>query len=310
MDIFKETEALMREVSGMPDNWKVLFCTGGASQQFFMAPMNLLNENEKAAYVDTGTWANKAIKEAKAFGQVEVLASSKADNYNHIPRGWQVPTDAKYLHLTSNNTIFGTQYHWWPETTTPIVCDMSSDFLSRPIDFDRFGLIYAGAQKNIGAAGVTIVLVREDLLGTVTRHIPSVLDYRNYIANDSMYNTPPVFAVYVSLLVLRWLKGRGGVAATEQYNQRKAAVLYDAIDNSSLFRGTVAKEDRSLMNICYVMNDSSLEPQFMQFAKENGIMDIKGHRSVGGFRASIYNAMPIESVEFLASLMNEFERKA
>ncbi len=308
MEIFEEAVTLMREVAGLPDDFEVLFCTGGASQQFSMAPMNLLNDDETAGYVDTGVWASKAIKEAKNFGNIQVLGTSKPDNYNNIPRGWHIPDNLRYIHMTSNNTIYGTQQNWWPDTDVPIVCDMSSDFLSRPIDFSRFGLVYAGAQKNIGAAGVTIVLVRKDMLGFVRRNIPTMLDYRSYIENDNMFNTPPVFAVYVSMLVLRWLRDRGGLTATEEYNKRKAAVLYNAIDKSSLFKGTVAKKDRSLMNICFVMEDPTMEPAFLKYAQENGVMDIKGHRSVGGFRASVYNAMPIESVQFLTELMEEFER--
>ena len=308
MQIFEEAVSLMREVAGLPDDFEVLFCTGGASQQFAMAPMNLLNDDETAGYVDTGVWASKAIKEARLFGNVQVLGTSKPDNYNNIPRGWHIPDNLRYIHMTSNNTIYGTQQNWWPETTVPIVCDMSSDFLSRPIDFSKFGLVYAGAQKNIGAAGVTIVLVRKDMLGFVRRNIPSMFDYRSYIENDNMYNTPPVFAVYVSMLVLRWLRDRGGLVATDLYNQRKAAVLYDAVDKSSIFKGTTAKKDRSLMNPCFVMEDPTKEAEFLQFAQANGVMDIKGHRSVGGFRASMYNAMPIESVEFLVQLMAEFER--
>ena len=308
MAIIEEATALVQELMGLPAGYKVLWLTGGASTQFFMAPMNLLNEGETAAYVDTGTWANKAIKEAKGFGNVQVLASSKEQNYNFIPKGYKIPKDAKYLHLTSNNTIFGTQLHRFPKSPVPIVCDMSSDFLSRPVDVSPFGLIYAGAQKNLGPAGVTVVIVREDLLGKVNRYLPAMLDYRTFIKEDSMYNTPPVFPIYVSMLTLRWLKKLGGTKVMQRRNKTKAALLYQEIDNNPLFQGTAAKEDRSLMNACFVMSAGyeALEKEFLKETEANGLIGLKGHRSVGGFRASIYNAMPKQSVQVLADLMRDF----
>lgn len=303
--IFDEAEALLRELMSLSADYEVIFTTGGASTQFVLVPMNLLNEDETAAYVNTGTWASKAIEAAKPYGNIQVLASSKSANFNHIP-DFEVPNNAKYLHLTSNNTIFGTQIQSYPTTNIPIVCDMSSDFLSRPIAVEKFGLIYAGAQKNVGPAGATVVIVRKDMLGTVRRQLPLMFDYRTHIKEKSMYNTPPVFPVYVMMLTLRWLKNFGGLAAMHQHNVEKAAILYNEIDSNPLFKGTVAFKDRSLMNVCFVMHDASLEPEFMKFATSQGCVDIKGHRSVGGFRASIYNAMPKENVAFLADLMRQF----
>ena len=308
--IFDEATASVKEILNVPEGYEVLFMSGGASSQFFIAAMNLLNENESASYVDTGTWASKAIDAAKQFGTIDVLASSKESTYSYIPKDYVVPQTAKFLHLTSNNTIYGTQYQTWPEHgSVPVICDMSSDFMSRPIDVSQFGLIYAGAQKNLGPAGVTIVIIKKDLLGKVTRQIPIMLDYRTFIKEKSMYNTPPVFAVYVCMLTMRWIKEMGGLEGVLLNNQKKAAVLYNEIDRNSLFVGNVAKEDRSLMNVCFVMKDRSLEPEFAKLTKEHGISGIEGHRSVGGFRASIYNAMPIASVKLLANLMKEFEGK-
>mgnify|MGYP000051418552 CR=1 FL=1 len=311
--IIEEATALVHELLAIPPDsgYHVLWMTGGASSQFFLVPMNLLDSSQMAAYVDTGTWASKAIKEARAFGQVEVLASSKEQNYSFIPKGWKVPKDARYLHLTSNNTIFGTQYHRFPKSPVPLVCDMSSDFLSRPIDVSSFGLIYAGAQKNVGPAGVTIVVVKEDLLGQVSRHIPTMLDYRTFIRERSLYNTPPVFPIYVCLLTLRWLKKLGGTKAVQRRNKAKAKLLYDEIDANPLFKGTVAPEDRSLMNACFVMAPGyeSLEKDFLKEAEANGMVGLKGHRSVGGFRASLYNALPKSSVQALVDLMRDFARR-
>ncbi len=311
--IIEEATALVHELLAIPPDsgYHVLWMTGGASSQFFLVPMNLLDSSQMAAYVDTGTWASKAIKEARAFGQVEVLASSREHNYSFIPKGWKVPKDARYLHLTSNNTIFGTQYHRFPKSPVPIVCDMSSDFLSRPIDVSSFGLIYAGAQKNVGPAGVTIVVVREDLLGQVDRHIPTMLDYRTFIRERSLYNTPPVFPIYVCLLTLRWLKKLGGTKAIQRRNKAKAKLLYDEIDANPLFKGTVAPEDRSLMNACFVMAPGyeALEKDFLKEAEANGMVGLKGHRSVGGFRASLYNALPKSSVQALVDLMRDFARR-
>lgn len=309
--IIEEANALMKEIIGLPEGYHVLWLSGGASTQFFMAPMNLLNADETAAYTDTGTWANKAIKEAKGFGNVQVLASSKDKNYNFIPKGYKIPKDAKYLHLTSNNTIFGTQLHKFPKSPVPLVCDMSSDFLSRPIDPKPFGLIYAGAQKNLGPAGTTVVIVREDMLGSVQRHLPSMLDYRTFIQENSLYNTPPVFPIYVSLLTLRWIKKNGGLKGMQRRNRTKAAVLYQEIDRNPLFKGTTAVEDRSLMNVCFVMEEkyAALEKEFLKETEANGMVGLKGHRSVGGFRASIYNAMPKSSVQALADLMADFAKR-
>ena len=304
-----EATALVKELIGLSDDYEVIWMTGGASTQFVLAAMNLLEEGKMAAYVDTGTWAAKSIEAARAFGTIDVLASSKSTTYDHIPSGWAVPESAEYLHITSNNTIYGTQYHWTPETDKPIVCDMSSDFLSRPIDFEKYGLIYAGAQKNIGSAGTTCVIIRKDMLGKVARTIPAMFDYRTFIKEKSMYNTPPVFSIYVSMLTMRWIKEMGGLAAMAAHNAQKAAILYNEIDSNPLFKGNVAVEDRSLMNVCFTMNDRALEPEFAKIAKENGIQGIEGHRSVGGFRASIYNAMPAESIQVLADLMQDFAQR-
>lgn len=306
--VMAEAEALVRELSGAGDAYGVLFLSGGASTQFFMAPMNLLNEEDTACYVDSGSWASKAAKEAKNFGKVEIAASSKENNYTFVPKDYAISPSAKYLHLTSNNTIFGTQIHEWPETETPIVCDMSSDMFSRPFDMERFGLIYAGAQKNLGPAGVTLVIVRKDLLGHVNRKLPAMLDYRTHIDNGSMYNTPPVFPIYTLMLTLRWIKAQGGLDAIALHNVQKAQLLYDEIDANPCFKGTVNEEDRSLMNACFVPVRPEHEAPFMEMCKEAGIVGIKGHRSVGGFRASIYNALPKESVQVLVDVMREFAR--
>lgn len=308
--VVDEATQSIKDLLELPEDYEVIWMGGGASTQFFMTAMNLLNDGEKAAYVDTGTWASKAIEAARQFGNIEVLASSKSTTYDHIPRKYKVPADTKYLHLTSNNTIYGTQYNnWLPTTDAPIVCDMSSDFLSRPIDVKKYGLIYAGAQKNLGPAGVTVVIIKKDLLGKVTRQIPAMLDYRTFIKEKSMYNTPPVYAIYVCMLTLRWIKQMGGLAAMEKHNKKKANILYKEIDSNPLFKGNVEKRDRSLMNVCFTMHNRDLEPLFAQFAKENGVSGIEGHRSVGGFRASIYNAMPIKSIKFLADLMRQFAEK-
>ncbi|PHN00886.1 3-phosphoserine/phosphohydroxythreonine transaminase [Flavilitoribacter nigricans] len=307
--VLAEAEALVREIGGIGEEFAVLFLSGGASSQFFMAPMNLLDDSGKAVYVDTGSWAAKAVKESKAFGPTEVLASSKADNYTHIPKGYTIPADATYLHLTSNNTIFGTQLAEYPETDVPLVVDMSSDMFSRPFPVDRFGIIYAGAQKNLGPAGVTLVIVRKDLLGKVDRHIPTMLNYNTHIEKGSTFNTPPVFPIYVMMLTLRWVKAQGGLEAVAKNNEEKAAVLYKEIDENPMFAGTVTqKEDRSLMNVTFVMADEykELEGQFLEACKAAGCMSVKGHRSVGGFRASIYNAMPKEGIETLVKVMQDF----
>ncbi len=307
--VIKEAEQLVREIAGLSDDYAVLFLTGGASTQFFMVPMNLVKDGETVAYIDSGSWAAKAIKEAKSFGKVEVIASSKEQQYTFIPKAYTVPKDAVYLHITTNNTIYGTQYHQIPEVDLPLVADMSSDIFSRPLDFSKFGLFYAGAQKNLGPAGVTLVVVRKDLAGRSGRQLPSMLDYRTHIEKQSLYNTPPVFPIYVLMLTLRWLKQQGGLKAIEQRNREKAALLYREIDDNPCFRGTVAVEDRSLMNACFVPTNPDFEGPFLEMCKEAGIVGIKGHRSVGGFRASIYNAMPKQSVELLVEVMRRFAEK-
>jgi phosphoserine aminotransferase len=308
--IAAQAEQLVRELLNLSDEYAVMFLSGGASSQFFMAPMNLLNEDETACYVNTGSWADKAAKEAKSFGKIETLASSKDQNYTFIPRGWEVPAHAKYLHLTSNNTIYGTQYHWWPDTQVPIVCDMSSDMFSRTIPVEKFGLIYAGAQKNMGPAGATLVIVRKDLLGKVTRTIPSMLQYTTHIDNDSMYNTPPVYAIYVSMLTMKWIKEQGGLTAMEAHNQAKGDLFYNELDANPLFHGTVTvKEDRSLMNPTFLAINEEVDKAFDTAAKAAGIDGIRGHRSVGGFRASMYNAMPLEGVQVLVDVMKDIAQK-
>lgn len=308
--IIAEAISLTKEILGLSDDYHVIFTTGGASTQFYMMAMNLLNKNEIASYTDTGTWASKAIKEAKPYGDIKVVGSSKEQNYNFIPKGWAPAPGSRFMHLTSNNTIFGTQIHEWPDLQIPIVSDMSSDIFSRPIPVHKFGLIYAGAQKNLGPSGVTMVIIRKDMVRTDLDHyLPPMLDYKTYIAENSMYNTPPVFPIYVSLLTLRWIKSKGGLTALEKINQDKAKLLYDEIDHNPLFKGTVAKEDRSWMNVCFVCEDSALEPEFETEAKKAGCVNFKGHRSVGGFRASIYNAMPKSSVQVLVDTMRDFAKK-
>lgn len=304
--VMDEARALVKDLMQLDDQHEVLFLHGGASTQFMQVPMNLLGDKEIAAYTDTGVWGTKAIKEAKLFGKVEVVCSGKESNYTSIPKDFAVPNDASYLHITTNNTIYGSQWQKIPHPSIPLVGDMSSDIFSRVIDFNAFDLIYAGAQKNMGPAGVNLVVVNRNILGKVNRAIPTIMDYRNHIKEGSMLNTPPVFAVFVCLLTLRWLKAMGGVAEIEKLNEEKAALLYKEIDNNPLFRGTVVKEDRSKMNICFVMNEPALEEEFLSFTKEKNIVGVKGHRLVGGFRASLYNALPISSVEILVQAMNEF----
>jgi phosphoserine aminotransferase len=312
MDVMEEAIQLMRELMNLDDEHEVLFLHGGASTQFFQVPMNLLDEKAHAAYTDTDIWGTKAIKEAKLFGNVQVVCSSKAENYTHLPKQFTVDPTASYLHFTSNNTIYGTQWHdmsVFHDKQVPLVSDMSSDILSRELDFNRFALIYAGAQKNIGAAGVNTVIVNRNILGKVSRSIPTMLDYRNHIAERSLLNTPPVFAVYVCMLTLRWLKSIGGIAEAERRNNAKADLFYQTLDSLPLFRGTAAKEDRSKMNACFVMEDPAAEKEFLALAEEEGMVGIKGHRTTGGFRISMYNALPLESVEALTSLMKYFASK-
>ena len=307
--VIENAAALVKELLDVPEGYSVLFLGGGASTQFCMVPFNLLNK--KAGYLDTGTWANKAIKEAKLFGEVEVVASSKDKNYTYVPKNFTIADDSDYFHYTSNNTIYGTEIRQDPDVKQRLVCDMSSDIFSRPIDISKYDLIYAGAQKNLAPAGVTLAIVRVDALGHVDRPIPTMLSYKTHIDKDSMFNTPPVLPIYAALQTLKWYKEQGGVAAMEKKDKENAAILYDEIDRNKLFRGTVVPEDRSIMNVCFVMADEykELEEEFSKFAAAAGMVGIKGHRSVGGFRASLYNAMPKSSVEALVACMQEFERK-
>ena len=306
--VIERARALALEIAGLDDSYTTLFLQGGASMQFLMVPYNLLET--KAAYIDTGTWANKAQKEAALFGNAEVIASSKADGYKYIPKNVTVPTDIDYLHITTNNTIYGTEYHSLPQTSVPLVADMSSDIFSRPLDYKQFSLIYAGSQKNLGASGSTLVIVKKDLLGKVSRKLPSMMDYQLHIKNDSMFNTPSTFAVYVNLLVLEWIQAQGGLQALGKRNRAKADLLYGEIDRNPLVVGYANKEDRSLMNVVFNLTDESTKERFDVLCKEANISGIKGHRSVGGYRASIYNALPLESVQVLVDVLKEFERTA
>ena len=306
--VIEEAQALVKELLNAPEGYEVLFLGGGASLQFYQAPLNLLKT--KAAYTETGTWAKNAIKEAKLVGEVLVVGSSADKNFSYIPKGYTVPADCDYFHYTSNNTIYGTEVLETPEVGVPLVCDMSSDFMSHPIDVSKYDLIYAGAQKNLGPAGVTVIIVKKDALGKVDRKIPTMLDYRTHIDKGSMFNTPPVLPVFTVLQTLKWYKQLGGLAEIEKLNIAKADLLYGEIDRNRLFVGTAAVEDRSRMNVCFVLKPEykELEADFFEFVKERGIVGLKGHRSVGGFRASIYNAMPIESVQVLVDAMREFEQ--
>ncbi|MEP6647020.1 MAG: 3-phosphoserine/phosphohydroxythreonine transaminase [Saprospiraceae bacterium] len=307
--ILHEAGQLVRDLLGLNDSFEVLFLSGGASTQFFMTVMNLLPEGHKAAYVDTGVWSVKAINEAKMLGSIDVIANSKDKNYSYIPKGYPIADDYEYLHLTSNNTIYGTQYQSYPDTALPIVCDMSSDIFSKPIDADRFGLIYAGAQKNLGPAGVTLVIVRKDMLSKVNKVMPTMLKYETHIQNESMYNTPPVFPIYVSMLTLRWLRDLGGLGAMQKINERKAKMIYDVIDTIPFYIGHSVPEDRSRMNVTFNLEDKALSKEFQLHCEDAGCDGLKGHKSVGGFRASIYNAMPEEGVKVLAEVMKEFALK-
>lgn len=310
--VLDEAISHAKELMQLDDQHEVLFLHGGASTQFFQIPMNLLNENEVAAYTDTGVFATKAIKEAGTFGHVEVVYSGKASNFRELSKNIQVPKTAKYLHLTSNNTIEGTQWHDFSQfynAGVPLVCDMSSDILSRQMDFNKFDLIYAGAQKNVGAAGVNMVVVNKNILGKVDRKIPSMMDYRQHIENGSMLNTPPVFAIYVCMLTLRWLQERGGIPAIEKLNDEKADLMYNTLDALPLFKGSVPKEDRSKMNATFTIDNPELEKEFLDICKNNGMVGVKGHRLSGGFRISMYNAMPIEGVKAITDLMKDFAQK-
>ena len=307
--IMDEARALALELLGLEGKgYQALFLHGGASLEFLMVPSNLMKVDGKAAYLDTGTWANNAIKEAKLFGETIVVASSKDQNYNNIPSDYSIPTDANYFHCTSNNTIFGTQMKSCPKANIPIVCDMSSDIFSRTLDFSQFDLIYAGAQKNMGAAGTTLVIVKEEILGKSGRNIPSFLDYEKHIKAESMFNTPAVFSVYTCLLTLQWLKNKGGISEIEKNNEAKANLLYNEIDRNPLFYGTANQNDRSNMNATFLLVDEKNQERFDMMWKEAGISGLAGHRSVGGYRASMYNALPLESVQVLVDVMKELEK--
>lgn len=308
--IADNTEALLRELMGIPSNYKVLFLQGGASMQFAMIPLNLMNGSKTIDTYDAGQWTSKAISEAKKFGEVNVIASSKETNYDRIPvlDKSKFNPNADYFHATSNNTIYGTRLTEFPDTgNVPLVCDMSSNILSEVYDVSKFGLIYAGAQKNMGPAGVTVVIVREDLIGNAREGIPTMLDYKVHADAGSMYNTPPTYGMYIAGLVYQWIKDLGGVSAMQKINEEKAKILYDAIDNSSLFKGTVIEKDRSLMNVTFVTGDADLDAKFVKEAEKLGMVNLKGYRTVGGMRASIYNAMPIEGTKALAEFMKKFE---
>ena len=307
--VMEEARALVKELLGLNDNYKVLFLGGGASLQFAMVPYNLLRTEGTAGYVNTGVWASKAIKEAKMIGNTEIVASSEDKKFNYIPKGYTIPANLDYLHITSNNTIYGTQIKEFPKSPVPLVCDMSSDIFSRKVNGNDFALIYAGAQKNMGPAGATMIAVDETKLGKTGRKLLSMLDYQVHIKGDSMYNTPPVFPIYVSLLTLKWLKNNGGIPWIEKVNQQKADTLYTEIDRNSLFKGTTEKADRSFMNVTFVMHKPELEPEFDKLAKQANLSGIRGHRDVGGYRASLYNALPLESVKVLVEVMQEFEKK-
>ena len=309
VEVMENARSLVKELLNVPEGYSVLFLQGGASLEFLMTPYNLLKLDGKAGYLDTGTWSSKAIKEAKLLGEIDVIASSKDAKFNHIPKNYKVPTDLDYIHFTSNNTIFGTQFKDFPKTDSLLVCDMSSDIFSRQIDVSKFDLIYAGAQKNMGPAGTTLVIVKDEVLGKTGRTIPAMLDYQVHISKDSMFNTPPVFPVYVSMLTLQWLKKLGGVPAIEKINNEKAALLYAEIDRNPLFNGFAAKEDRSTMNVTFTLANEAHKETFDKIWNDAGISGIKGHRSIGGYRASIYNAMPIESIKVLINAMQQFEKQ-
>jgi phosphoserine aminotransferase len=304
--IMEEARALVKELMELGDEHEVLFLHGGASTQFMQVPMNLLDAKESAAYADTGVWSGKAIQEAKAFGKIDVVCSSKDQMHTYIPDDFAVPHDSKYFHITTNNTIYGTQWHNIPYTSNVMVADMSSDIFSRKLNFSAFGLIYAGAQKNIGPAGVTLVVVKKELLGKVKRHIPTILDYRQHIAEKSMLNTPPVFAIYVCMLTLRWIKEMGGLLVMEKQNKEKSALLYAELERNELFIPRVQPKDRSDMNVCFMAKDETVEESFLAYAKQQGIVGIKGHRLAGAFRASLYNALPVSSVKYLTDVMQSF----
>jgi len=306
--VMDEAQASVYELLGISaDDYDVLFLQGGASSQFFMTAMNFLGQDEVAGYVDTGAWSTKAFKEASKFGNASIIASSKDTNYNYIPKGYAIDEASKYLHLTSNNTIFGTQFQSFPDTKVPFICDMSSEIFSRKLDMSKFGVIYAGAQKNLGPAGVTLVIMNKEFAAKTAREVPTMLDYQTHVKKDSAFNTPPVFPIYVSMLTMRWIKKHGGVEAMQAKNEQKAGLLYGEIDRNPLFHGTAAKEDRSMMNVCFLLHDETLTDGFLSACADANCIGVKGHRSVGGFRASIYNAMPEAGVQKLVDVMKQFE---
>jgi phosphoserine aminotransferase len=306
--ILEEAIALVKELMGLTDEYEVLFLHGGASTQFMQLPYNLLDANATAAYIDTGVWSSKAIKEAQQFGNVAVVASSKDSNYSFIPTNYTLPTNASYLHITTNNTIYGTQYHFIPETSLPLIADMSSDIFSKATNYLAYDCIYAGAQKNMGTAGVNLLVIKNSLLGKVQRHIPTMLDYKEHIKAGSLLNTPPVFAIYVALLTLRWVKQQG-IAAIEELNNKKANLFYNTLDSLPIFKGTVEVDSRSKMNACFNTVDPNLEHVFLESCQKENIIGIKGHRLSGGFRASLYNALPLSSVEHLVAVMQNFAQQ-
>ena len=308
-DVITEARSLVKELMQLGDDHEVLFLHGGASTQFMQVPMNLLDDGETSAYIDNGIWGNKAIKEAKLFGNVSIISSTKDKNHSYIAKDFSVPADAKYLHYTTNNTVEGTEWHHIPETNVPLVADMSSDIFSRPLAYSKFALIYAGAQKNMGAAGVNLIVVRKDILGKIKRPIPTIMDYRNHIEAGSLLNTPPVFAVYVALLTLRWIKKEGGLAEMERRGKERADLFYNTLDALPAFKPIVAKEDRSFMNATFTTARPELEKEFLDLCKDNGMVGVKGHRSVGGLRVSMYNALPLSSVQEITRLMTDFSKK-
>jgi phosphoserine aminotransferase len=308
-EVLNEARSTVKQLMELNDDHEVLFLHGGATTQFMQIPMNLLDNNETAAYCDNGIWGSKAITEASLFGKALVVASSKDRNHSYIPKDFTVPADCKYLHITSNNTVEGTQWHQFPNTGVPLIADMSSDIFHRPLNFNDFSFIYAGAQKNMGAAGVNIVVIKKDILGKIKRPIPSIMDYRNHIEANSLLNTPPVFAVYVSMLTLRWIVKEGGLAEMEKRARQRADLFYNTLDTLPLFKPLVVKEDRSLMNATFTIRDKNLEEKFLRECKVNGMVGVKGHRSVGGLRVSMYNALPLSSVAAICNLMADFQQK-
>jgi phosphoserine aminotransferase len=309
VDVLDEARSSVKRLMELNDDYEVLFLHGGATTQFMQIPMNLLDDGETAAYCDNGIWGSKAIKEADVFGKALVIASSKDKNHSYIPKNFTVTSDCKYLHITSNNTVEGTQWHEFPKTNIPLVADMSSDIFHRPLNFKDFSLIYAGAQKNMGAAGVNVVVVRKDILGKVKRKIPSIMDYRIHIEANSLLNTPPVFAIYVSMLTLRWIIKEGGLVEMERRAKQRANLFYDTLDSLNIFKPIVEKEDRSLMNATFRIEDKKLEDLFLDECKSNGMVGVKGYRTVGGLRVSMYNALPLSSVEAICQLMRDFQQK-